>query len=138
MTCDVCFVFTKERSAFRFPTAMNKLRKKVQIMSHGLSRISSMKDPAIALITKFVEIKIISAKISSLKYKEYNCVRKKNIKRSTKKISERKEARIKDSVARRIARKTAKVRETSPEARGRPFFSGCALSFSLSMISFNI
>ena len=113
----------KRRSAFLFATTIKRLRKKVQTISQGLKRTSRINAPDIARRTKFKEMKIISAKISFLKYSEYSCVTAKKMSSMKKKSFESRIPNVKEKTARRKERKAAVDTEIEPDAIGRCFFS---------------
>ena len=52
-----------------FPVASKKLKKNVQRINHGLRRALIIIIPEIALMTKFVEINVISKNISSFNFR---------------------------------------------------------------------
>src|SRR3989338_2938212 len=76
--CIAAFPFKRILSALLSPTARKSARKKVQTMSHGLTRTSRIYAPPTARSTKFTEIRITSTKSSFFNANEYSCVRKKN------------------------------------------------------------
>ena len=83
-------------------------------------------------------MKIKSKKISFLKYKEYNWVKKNNMRIIIKNSVEITIAIVKERIAKIKAIIEALLTEINSEAIGLLDFSGWILSFSLSIISFKI